>query len=165
MAILASIGQGPQACRGSRGQPGVDGERCGQTRSLQATSVQQPLKVPAGLGKFADPEKRGNADDGGSGPGVGVVPVAQTAGILRQRRGGRGDRCSRGRVGKEARRSAGWALRRHDSESCRRRARSTPPTSLVLDDQTPGHVGIDVDERFALGHRLNQRDGAVLSFR
>lgn len=79
----------------------IDGEQCRQTRSLKAACVEQPPEEPAGHIELADPEERGNADAGVPGPRVAVVPVANTAGIFRQRRGGRGDRRSRGRVGQQ----------------------------------------------------------------
>ena len=100
---------------------------------------------------------RCHADAGAPGPGVAGVPVAHTAGILRQRRGGRGDRCSRGRVGQQAlgQQAAHCDVTIRKAVVDLRGPR--PPTCLVLDDQAPGRAGIDVDERFALGHGQNHR--------
>jgi len=46
--------------------------------------VQQPGHEQAGLVGLADAEEGADADAGVSGPGVAVVPVADTAGLLGQ---------------------------------------------------------------------------------
>ena len=128
----------------------IQGEQCRQPRSLQAARMKQPAEKPARLVELADPQERRDADAGIAGPRIAVVPVAHPAGILRQRRGRRGDGRPRGRVGQEPQRQQAAHRGVPVGEAVVDLRAPGLPAGLVLDDQLPGSGGVDVDERFAV---------------
>jgi hypothetical protein len=145
----------------------VDGQQHREPGPFEAAGVQQPGEEPASLVDLADTEEGADADAGIAGPGEAVVPVADAAGVLGQRGGGRGDRCARRRVGQEPQREQAPDGHVAMGEGGVDVAAPPAPARLIGFEGGPGGVGVDVHERFVLGdgdrdrQRVTRRDGDV----
>ena len=137
----------------------VEGEQDREAGPVQAAGVEEPGVEVAGFVVFADAEEGADADAGVAGPGVAVVPVADSAGVLRER----GCRCR----DRRARRGVGQQPQGEQAAGHRVAVREvivdvgTPgaPAVFVGLQCRPGRVGVDVDQRFAVGDAEREGDG------
>ena len=136
-----------------RGVLAVQGEQHGQAGPVQPGGVQRPGHEQAGLLGLADAQEGADADAGVAGPGEAVVPVANATRVLGQGRGGGGDRRPGWRVGEQPQCQQAAHHRGPLREQLVVDA-VTPrlPAALVLHQGVPGSLGIDVDQRLAVGH-------------
>jgi hypothetical protein len=135
------------------GAAAVNGQQDGKAGAVQPGGVQQPGHEPAGLLVLAHAQERADADAGVAWPRVPVVPVADPADVLGQRRRRRGDRRTGGRVGQQPQREQ--AAQHHVPV---RKVLVDPaapglPGPFVGLQRRPGRRGGDVHERFTVGDR------------
>ena len=104
------------ACRAASAARGG----AGRSRRLACRSQARNMRASSCL---ADAEERADADARVARPREAVVPVADAAELLGQRRGRRRDRRARRRVGEQPQRDAGFARPRRGT-GCRRRSSS-----------------------------------------
>ena len=137
----------------------VEGEQDGEAGPVQAAGVEQPGEEVAGFVVFADAEERADADAGVAGPGVAVVPVAGPAGVFRERGCRCRDRRARGGVGQQPQGEQAAGHRVAVREVAVDVGTPGLPAVFVGRQCRPGRVGVDVDQRFAVGDTQRQGDG------
>jgi hypothetical protein len=135
------------------GTPAVKGQQDGKARAVQPGGVLQPGHEPAGLLVLADAQERADADAGVARPREAVVPVADAAGVLGQRRRRGGHRRTGRRVRQQPQREQAaqhhLPVRQVPVDSLA----PGPPAAFVGLQRRPGRFGGDVHERLPVGDR------------
>ena len=137
----------------------VEGEQDGEAGPVQAAGVEQPGEEVAGFVVLADAEEGADADAGVAGPGVAVVPVADPAGVFRERGCRCRDRRARRRVGQQPQGEQAADHRVAVREVAVDVGTPGLPAVFVGLQCRPGRVGVDVDQRFAVGDAEREGDG------
>ena len=120
--------------------------------------MEQPGEEVAGLVLFADAEEGADADAGVAGPGVAVVPVADPAGVLGERGGRCRDRRPRRGVGQQPQGEQAAGHRVAVREIAVDVGTPGLPAVFVGRKCHPGRVGVDIDQRFAVGDAEREGD-------
>jgi hypothetical protein len=137
----------------------VEGEQDREAGPVQAAGVEQPGVEVAGFGVLADAEKGADADAGVAGPGIAVVPVADPAGVFGERGCRRRDRRTRRGVGQQPQGEQAAGHRVAVREVAVDVGTPALPAVFVGLQCRPGHLGVDVGQRFAVGDTQREGDG------
>lgn len=128
--------------------PAGQRQQCGEPGALEPAGMQQPAEESEGFVGFACPQKGADADACVPRPGVPVVPVPYSAGVLRQGCCGGGDRSARGGVSEQPEGEQAPQHVRAERHVRVDRLRPGLPPLFVPAEQVPGCRWVQMDERF-----------------